>query len=118
MKIDILGTEYDLSMYAYTEKSIFKDKSIDGYCDSIRKEIVICDMKTHPVFENEPVGYCNEIEKQTMRHEIVHAFFNESGLQECGLQYSGSWAKNEEMVDWIALQAPKLLKAFKEADAL
>lgn len=31
---------------------------------------------------------------------------------------SSEWAKNEEIVDWIALQFPKLLKAFKEADCI
>lgn len=117
-KIDVLGTEYSIAMWAYDEKPIFKNKSIDGYCDSISKEIAICDMKTYPGYEEETTAYCNQVEKQVLRHEIVHAFFNESGLQDSCLQYSGGWAKNEEMVDWIALQFPKLLNAFKEADAL
>ena len=117
-KINVLGTEYSVAMWAYKEKPIFEKQSIDGYCDSVRKEIAVCDMKTFPGYEDEPIEYCNDIEKQILRHEIIHAFFNESGLQESGLQYSGSWARNEEMVDWIALQFPKLMKAFKEADAL
>ena len=29
-----------------------------------------------------------------------------------------SWAQNEEMVDFFAIQFPKLLKAFEQADAL
>ena len=117
-KIDVLGTEYSIAMWVYDEKPIFKNKSIDGYCDSIAKEIAVCDMKTFPGFEDETVSYCNQLEKQILRHEIVHAFLNESGLQESGLQYSASWARNEEMIDWIALQFPKMLKAFKEVDAL
>ena len=28
------------------------------------------------------------------------------------------WAANEEMVDWIAIQFPKILEAFKVADVL
>ena len=54
-----------------------------------------------------------DYKKQVIRHEIIHAFVFESGLDTCS-----DWAKNEEMVDWIAIQFPKLLKAFKEADCL
>ena len=118
MKLNILGTEYSVAMWAYDEKPEFKDRSIDGYCDSIGKEIAVCDMKTFPGYEKETVAYCNQVEKQVLRHEIVHAFFAESGLQDSCLQYSGGWAKNEEMVDWIALQFPKLMKAFEEAGCL
>lgn len=118
MKLNILGTEYSVAMWAYDEKPEFKDRSIDGYCDSIGKEIAVCDMKTFPGYEKETVAYCNQVEKQVLRHEIVHAFFAESGLQDSCLQYSGGWAKNEEMVDWIALQAPKLMKAFEEAGCM
>lgn len=118
MKLSILGTEYSVAMWAYEEKPEFKKRSIDGYCDSINKEIAVCDMKTFPGYEEETVAYCNQVEKQILRHEIIHAFFNESGLQDSCLQYSGGWAKNEEMVDWIALQAPKLMKAFEEAGCL
>ena len=118
MKLDILGTQYSVEMFAYDEKPEFKQKSIDGYCDSISKEIAVCEMKTYPGYENETVTYCNAVENQVLRHEIVHAFFNESGLQDSTLQYSGGWAKNEELVDWIALQAPKLMKAFEEVGCL
>ena len=48
-----------------------------------------------------------------LRHEIVHAFLYESGLD-----VSSEWARNEEIVDWIALQTPKLQKAFEEAGCL
>lgn len=51
----------------------------------------------------------------TLRHEIIHAFLFESGLWvnsnsvEC-------WAMNEEMIDWIAIQYPKISKVFKKLD--
>lgn len=53
-----------------------------------------------------------------MRHEITHAFFFESGLQESSLQYCNGWAENEEMVDWVAVQFPKMLQVFKEAECI
>jgi len=30
----------------------------------------------------------------------------------------GAWARHEEMVDWIAIQFPKIMKAFQEVGAL
>ena len=51
--------------------------------------------------------------KKVVRHEIVHAFLTESGLAE-----NSFWAQNEELVDWIAIQGPKLIKAWQEAGAL
>ena len=56
--------------------------------------------------------------KQILRHEIIHAFLSESGLEASGNSFGGSWAQNEEMVDWIAIQAPKLFAAFSEVDAI
>lgn len=39
-------------------------------------------------------------------------FLFESGLD------SESWGRNEEIVDWIANQFPKMMKAFDEVNAL
>jgi len=55
--------------------------------------------------------------KETLRHEIVHAFLFECGLSACS-GYADHWAKNEEMVDWIAIQGPKIHEAWKKAGAL
>lgn len=46
------------------------------------------------------------------RHEIIHAFLYESGLD------VESWARNEEIVDWLALQIPKMVRIFKEVNCL
>lgn len=118
MEINILGTTYSVIRMNYDEYPVFKEKSCDGECDSIMKKITLCRIKTFPGYENESDEYCELAEKEVLRHEIIHAFLNESGLQSSSLAYGGSWAKNEEMVDWIALQAPKLMKAMKEADCL
>ena len=50
--------------------------------------------------------------------EVCFAFFNESGLASSSFGIEGPWAKNEEMVDWIALQGPKIYKVWEEAGAL
>jgi len=97
---------------------ILRKKGIDGYCDSVMKEIALCNMNTYSGFEDETLDYCKRIEKEVLRHEIVHAFLNESGLQDSACRPIQAWSKNEEMVDWIAFQFPKMLKAFNETDCL
>ena len=117
MKISILGTEYTVLKKIYTEDPDFAKGSINGYCDSTLKKIVICDMKTYPGYEDETKEFLLITEQDTLRHEIVHAFLDECGLQACALQPSGAWSKNEEMVDWIALMGPRIFKAWHEAGA-
>ena len=53
-------------------------------------------------------------QKKVLRHEIVHAFLYESGLWQ-NAYGSKCWAKNEEMIDWMAIQIPKIQRAYKEA---
>ena len=44
------------------------------------------------------------------RHELAHAF-----LYECGLNDSSDWARNEELIDWLAIQFPKIQALFEKA---
>ena len=118
MTLYVLGTSYKVCRRNYDELSLFKKQSIDGYCDDVKKIICICNLKTHPGYEDETEEYCLKVEKLVLRHEIIHAFLSESGLQTSTLQMDGGWAKNEEMVDWIALQFPKILKAIQTVEAL
>lgn len=118
MKVNILGTEYTIEKKAFKDEPIFEKKCVDGYCDGRLKKIVYCDMRTHPIMENDTDEYCKVCEKQTLRHEVIHGFFNESGLMESSAQFTGGWSQNEEMVDWISLQSPKIFKTFQELDIL
>ena len=52
--------------------------------------------------------------KRTLRHEIMHAFLNESGLSDSSNQHGSAWAKNEEMVDWLAIQWHKIDEVYKQ----
>lgn len=117
-KINVLGAEYTIRFYDYKDKPIFEKRGVVGYHNGIDKEIAVVLMNTHPAFEDETEEHCRLIEKDTLRHEITHAFFYQSGLAESSLQFDAGWATNEEMVDWIALQFPKMLKAFQDADCL
>ena len=118
MKIDILGTEYEIIKKPYEEDSLFEKNSWVGYCDEVLKKIVICDMKTYPGWEEKSDETILTEEKICLRHEITHAFLNESGLSYSSLNYSGGWAKNEEMVDWFAIQGEKIYKCWQNAEKL
>ena len=116
--VNVLGTEYRIEIHSSNEDDCLKRNNWMGYCDGALKLIVLADLD-----DKEKFCYDSELQKdisakETLRHEIVHAFFNESGLCGSSLQYCSAWAQNEELVDWIALQFPKLLKAFEEVGAL
>ena len=117
MTVNILGTPYEIIVKKYNEDDCFKERSIDGYCDGFSKEIVVCDMATNEDWKDEKKQTIDVLQKQILRHEIVHAFLNESGLTQ-NTNTVNAWAVNEEMVDWIALQGEKIYKAWQEVNAL
>lgn len=106
MTVDVLGTKYNI-----TESNSVKDISLnnaDGYCDYSTKQIVI------DTFQDSPgsLADLDKYKKQVVRHELIHAFLFESGLG------AESWGTNEEIVDWIAFQFPKIAEAFAKVGAL
>lgn len=104
----VLGEPYKI-LVSNKEKHPYLSKC-DGFCDASIKTIIVDDC-------NETGdGYIKDMESYRMkvtRHELVHAFLYESGLDGCS-----DWATNEEIVDWIALQFPKMLKAFQQAECI
>lgn len=117
MTVNILGTEYTIVVKKYDCDPYFKKIGANGYCSSTDKTIALCDMSTYPDWEDE-TEYAQDVQtKETLRHEIVHAFLNESGLA-ANSTGSDAWARNEEIVDWFALQGPKIYAAWQEAGAL
>lgn len=112
MKVNVLGMEYETYRRDATEDK--KLETRDGYMDSSTKEIVISNLKPDDDSKKDLESYI----KSVLRHEIIHAFLYESGLDVCAKNEFGSWATNEEMVDWIAIQFPKILKAFQEVGCL
>lgn len=115
--VNVLGQPYQITVKKYDEDEAFERRSICGYCDDLQKLIVVCDLSTAKNWKNEPKETCEIAQKRTMRHEIVHAFLTESGL-EGSAHDSEAWAVDEEIVDWITWQGPKIYAAWKEADAL
>lgn len=108
--VNILGTEYTIKFG--TIKDFPALCGVDGYTDNSIHLIVIDDMS----MEMNAVDAKKDLEsykKSVLRHEIMHAFLSESGL--CNnSNKSDSWAVNEEMIDWFAIQSPKIFNVFQE----
>ena len=115
--VDILGTPWKIEIHKYDEDSYFKKRRCDGYCSEPDQIVVVCDMTTWPSYDDASSSdeFVANNMKRTLRHEITHAFFTESGLSDSSNDFHDGWAVNEEMVDWIARQGPKLYKAWEEA---
>ena len=108
MKIDILGTKYEIILDA-EEKNYPELKGLSGYTDFTIKKIVIKKI----VEDESTVDDLKYYQRETLRHEIIHAFFYESGLDG-----NSDYARNEELVDWIAIQFEKMLGVFIELKAI
>lgn len=106
MKVNILGTEY--TIIEQTEKQNPKMVENYGLCEQYAKKIIVYPLN---LIKNEKdvVDNVEEFHKKVIRHEVIHAFFGESGLRG-----NSDYAENEELIDWIAIQFPKMLKVFEE----
>ncbi len=110
IKVKVLGTEYNV--FLATEDNQPRLRGLDGFCDDSVKEIYVDDMSKaaqSPDSKKDLAAYRNKV----MRHELTHAMLSESGLQN-----ESDWARNEEIVDWIAIQGPKLLELWEDAKCL
>lgn len=111
--IDILGTTWIVEFKDYDPGF----EAGQGFCCECEKRIVIENVKK----SDDPLAASIEgqkiNQKRVIRHEIVHAY-----LSECGLDLDSAaadhWATNEEMVDWIARLGPKIHNTWKELGVL
>ena len=114
MKVNILGTEYEIVIG--NEEDYPRLRKVDGYTDTSIKKLVILDVGTIKD-SDENIKDLTSYQQKVTRHEIIHAFFYESGLWVNSNDVE-QWATNEEMVDWLAIQLPKIYKAFKETGCI
>lgn len=104
MKINILGQTYTLEKLPFAKDPFFAQCA--GYCDKSSHRIVIC--------IDDPNCDLDDREwqiKKVMRHEIVHAFLFESGIAE-NFEHK-QYGHEETLVDWFAIQSPKIIKVFQ-----
>lgn len=107
--ISVLGT--DIQILFRKEKDDPKLSNCVGYFDSSKGWIVVKILEPDAM----TLGDMDKYQKEVLRHEIFHAFLHESGLDACSNQVA-NWASNEEMVDWFAIQSPKIFMVFQELE--
>lgn len=105
MKVNVLGTDYAVKV----DSDYLKENNLDGICKPYDKEIVI--REDADFLCSDDKAETKELrKKEVIRHELIHAFFDESGLDD--------YSNNEQLVSWLASQFPKLLQAFKDVNAI
>jgi len=114
--VNVLGEPYEI--YAVKQEDaphLFSNKTV-GSCNRAVKEIVVENFpdETHSAVRSNKQALHDEVMfNEVLRHELVHAFFGE-----CGLDSEVDSAFDEEMIaDWLAIQAPKLMKLFCQVKA-
>ncbi len=111
MELSILGSKWRV-----TSRDRQNDKLLEGlagYTDAYARLIVLAVMDP----EEHTISNPHAELQSTLRHEIIHAFFYESGLW-TDSETADHWAMNEEMVDWLAIQFPKMFDVMQAAKAL
>ena len=109
-KINVLGTEYTIVFDVPDDKM---PVDADGCMDQSIKQISIAKFE----MTRNSLKDLEQYRRKVLRHEIIHAFLYESGMW----NNSGScdaWGQDETITDWIAIQFPKILKAFQEAECI
>ena len=106
--VDVLGIPYSVNITPEADDP--KLETMDGYTDPSIKRIVISDVNARPE-DPEAVQDQDWFQRNILRHELIHAFITESGLED-------AFWHNEDMVRWLAYMFPRLLVAFKEAGAM
>ena len=102
MQVNILGSDYTITFK--TEKEDVRLIECDGYCDSTINTIVVKWLEWDSMNHNNMLAYVNKV----ITHEIIHGFLYQSGLD---VNSHKEWARNEEMVDWFAIQLKKINEA-------
>ncbi len=102
--VNILGTEYRIII----DEEMHRTER-DGVERRYLHEISLrpkSDMLNSEATDYERALRFNEVG----RHEILHAFFDESGLE--------GYSEDEQLINWLAVQSPKIFKIFAELDLL
>ena len=109
MKVNILGADYTIEELTEKQDPYLSDCA--GYCDKTSRRIVI-----KAKDEKSELDDFETYRKTVLRHEIIHAFLYESGLHNNFEHHR--WGHDETMIDWVAVQFPKMIKAFEATGCL
>lgn len=102
--VNILGTEYKIIIDNEMHRTI-RDGRERRYAHeiSLRPE---ADMLDNEATDKEK----NLRFLEVGRHEIFHAFFDESGLE--------GYSEDEQLINWLSTQSPKIFKVFQELELI
>lgn len=99
--MNILGAEYQLIIDTDYCEAI----NADGVTERYDKKIYMRNVQD--MLEKDSSLQCKQRRyDETLRHEIVHAFLFESGLD--------SYSCDETLVQWMVSKMPQVTQAFKE----
>ena len=101
-KVNILGTEYSVFFDLDSEEN-------DGESRFYKKEIHI--RPINKMLDNR-ANYEEKLQiaKEVYRHELIHCALFEMGADE--------WSRDENLVNLLAINSPKIFKIFQELDIL
>lgn len=101
-QIDILGKKYLIL------KNEELPEDVDGVCDKYGRIIKIAPVEKmkNPLTPHQE----HKRKKAVLRHEIIHAFLFESGLE--------SYCDDEVLVDWLTLKLPEIVETCAKEDCL
>ena len=108
MKLNILGQEYDILLLSEEEFPKLRTADANGLAELYDKKLIInrdTSIENESTYDNLQ-AHTNKV----IRHEIVHAYFHESGLT--------NYCNDERLVEWLAIQIPKIMKTIEETKGL
>lgn len=102
--VNILGTRYIVA-----DDSSKVEKGNVGQCENYNKAIYVKD-KDDIFGDAASQTEKDEAFKEVIRHELVHAFFNEAGLDK--------YRDDELLVQWLAKQFPKMTDVMRKVGSI
>lgn len=126
--INVLGTDYTIKFitvkdeYESNAAKILIESGFCAFCSHYDKTIILSnfrDEKFNSAFKYQSLDVIVETYKETLRHELWHAVFYCSGLNNNSHGTgNNSFANDEEMIDFLAIQSPKMFEIFNKANIL
>ena len=113
--LNILGHKWEIEVVKFKEHEYLKKHDAEGVTKQYLRKIIISDGTDKELLNEEE--RLNRF-KHCLRHEIIHAFLSESGLGACSNKTMRPWAKNEEMVDWMAYKSIDIFRIFESLGLL
>lgn len=101
--VNVLGTEYEIKSNEDIYKTLMESQNT-GECDMYAKVISISPQEY--IINDSRDDVRKSVYNICMRHEILHAFFHEAGVDK--------YSADETLVDFIAMQFPKMKELFEE----